>query len=91
MQEVQGQTYLCRVETGVFLWQSALPLHVEHQVPSPNKLNYKEQPRCRLEARVQAHEKRVVGSSLEHMLLCLDPINVLVVRHQFFLDYLMFY
>ena len=89
VQEVQCQTNLCRVEPGMLLWQSALPLHVEHQVPSPHELNDKEQPGRRLEARVQTHEERVVGSSLEHMLLCLDPVYVFIVGHQFFLDDLM--
>lgn len=59
-----------------------------HEIPTPNKLNDKEQSARRLEARVQPHKEGMVGGGLEHMLLCLHPIDVLVVCYQRLLDHL---
>lgn len=88
MQEVQRQTDLGRIEPRMLLGQPALPLHVEHQIAAAHKLNHEEQPRIGLEARVQPHQKRMIGRRLEHMLLGLHPVDVLVVRHQRLLDHL---
>ena len=41
---VEGTGYLGRVEPGVLLWQSAMTLHVEHQISSIDTLYHKEQP-----------------------------------------------
>ena len=42
MEKVEGKTDLSRVETSMLLGQTSLPLHVEHQVTSIDKLNDKE-------------------------------------------------
>ena len=44
----------------MFLWQPALPLHVEHEISSSNKFNDKEKSAWRLEARMQSDQERVV-------------------------------
>jgi len=43
MQKVESKADLSGIESGVILWQSALSLHVKHQISSVHKLNYKEQ------------------------------------------------
>ena len=77
MQKVEGKADLGGVESGVLLRQAALPLHVEHEVTAPDELDDEEEPRRRLEAAVQAHEERVVRRRLEHVLLRLDPVDIL--------------
>ena len=77
MQEVEGETDLCGVEPGVLLRESALALHVEHEVAAADELDDEEEPRRSLEAAVQAHQERVVRGRLEHVLLRLHPIDVL--------------
>ena len=77
MQEVERETDLSGVESCVFLRQTALALHVEHEVSAADKLDDEEEPRGRLEAAVQAHQERVVGGRLEDVLLGLHPVNVL--------------
>ena len=41
---VEGTGYLGRVEPGMLLWQSAMTLHVKHQITSIDTLYHKEQP-----------------------------------------------
>ena len=61
---------------------------MEHEIATPDELNHKEQPRGRLEARVQPYQERVIRGGLEDVLLRLHPVNILVVRYQRLLDYL---
>ena len=63
-------------------------LHVEHQISSSDELDDKEESAWSLEAGMETHQERVVGGCLEHVLLCLDPVNVLVVGDQLLLDHL---
>ncbi len=86
VEEVECQADLGRVESGVLLRESALALHVEHEVPAAHELDDEEEPARRLEARVQPDQERVVGGRLEDVLLRLHPVDVLVVRHQLLLD-----
>ena len=44
MQEVEGQTDLRGVEPGMLFWETALSLHVKHQVSTVDKLDDKKQP-----------------------------------------------
>ena len=87
MEKVECQAYFRRVEPGMLFWKSPLALHMEHQISATNKLNDKEQPRGRLEARVQTHQEWVVRSCLKDMLFGLDPVDVLVIGDQLFLDH----
>ena len=77
MKEVEREADLRGVEPRVFLRQTALALHVEHEVAAAHELDDEEEPRRRLEAAVQAHQERVVRRRLEDVLLRLDPVNVL--------------
>ena len=80
MQEIEGQTYFRRVESGVLFWQPPLPLHMEHEVASTDELNDEKQPRGRLKTRVKTNQERMVGRRLKHMLLRLHPVNVLQIK-----------
>ena len=44
VQEVEGQRYFSRVEARVLLGQSALALHVEHQVATTNEFDDEKEP-----------------------------------------------
>ena len=50
---------------------------MEHQISATYKLNDEEQARRGLEARMQTHQKGMVGGRLKDMLFCLHPIDVL--------------
>lgn len=77
MEEVESQTDLCGIESGVFLGKPPLPLHVEHEISAAHKLYDEEESGWRLEAGVQTHQEGVVGGRLKHVLLGLHPVNVL--------------
>lgn len=68
--------------------KTALSLHVEHEIATTHEFDYEEQTRWRLEAGVQAHQKRMIWGRLKHVFLCLHPIDVLIVCHQGLLDHL---
>ena len=50
---------------------------MEHQISATYKLDDEEQARRGLEARMQTHQKGMVGGRLKDMLFCLHPIDVL--------------
>lgn len=77
MEEVESQTDLCGIESGVFLGKPPLPLHVEHEISAAHKLYDEEESGRRLEAGVQTHQEGVVGGRLKDVLLGLHPVNVL--------------
>lgn len=77
MKEIERKTDLCSIKSSVFFGQSPLTLHVEHQVAATHKLNHEEQPASGLEARMEAHEERVIRCRLEHVFLGLDPVYIL--------------
>lgn len=87
MQEIESQTDLRRVESRVFLRQSSLPLHVEHEITTTNELNDKEEPGRCLETRVQSHEEGVIRGGFKDVLFRLNPVDVLVIGDQSFLDH----
>ena len=88
VQEAQGDRDLGRVEASVVLGQAALALHVVHQVTAAQVLDHEEETRVGLEAGVQAHQERMIGGLLEHVLLGLHPVDVLVVVDDRLLDHL---
>ena len=53
---------------------------MEHQISATYKLDDEEQARRGLEARMQTHQKGMVGGRLKDMLFCLHPIDVLERR-----------
>ena len=77
VQEVQCQADFRWVESGVFFGEAALPLHVEHQVSPADELDHEEEAGSSLEAGVEPHQERVVGSRLEHVFLRLNPVDIL--------------
>lgn len=88
VQIVQRQRDFAGIEARVFLRQSALSLHVVHQIAASHEFDDEEQATRRLEARVQADQERVVRSDLEDVLFGLHPVDVLVVAYQRLLDHL---
>lgn len=77
MEEVKSQTYFCSIKSGMLLREASLPLHVEHQVTATDKLYDKEESGRSLEAGMQTHQEGMIGGSLKHMFLSLNPVNVL--------------
>ena len=61
------------------------PAPPTHPAPGPSLPH---PPAAGLEAGVQSHQEGVVGGLLKHMLLRLNPVNVLFVHHKVFLDHL---
>lgn len=83
MKEVQGQTNLSGIESGVFFWQPSLSLHMEHQISSSNELDDKEQSWGRLEARMESNQEGMIGGRFEHVFFRLNPIDVLQIDFKF--------
>ena len=86
MEEMQSQRDFSGVETSMILVEFPHALHMEHQVTTSDEFDNEEQARFVLEAGVQAHEERIVRGRLEDMFLGLNPINVLVIVNERFLD-----
>ena len=61
------------------------PAPPTHPAPGPSLPH---PPAAGLEAGVQSHQEGVVGGLLKHVLLRLNPVNVLFVHHKVFLDHL---
>ena len=59
---------------------------MEHQISASHKLDDKEESAGSLEAGMKTDKEGMVARRLEDVFLCLDPVNVLVVCDQFFLD-----
>lgn len=66
----------------MFLGQSTLPLHVEHKIATSDEFDDEEEPRGRLETRMEANEEGMIRGCLEYVLLRLHPVDILVVRYQ---------
>lgn len=77
MEKVKCQTNFCSIKPSMFLREAPLPLHVEHEVTTTHKLYDKEESGWSLEAGMQTHQEGMVGGSLKHVFLSLNPVNVL--------------
>lgn len=59
--------------------QSSLSLHVKHEITPANKFDDEKESRGCLKAGVEANQERMIGGCLEHMLLCLHPVDILAI------------
>jgi hypothetical protein len=55
---------------------------MKHEVTPTNKLNDKEEAARGLEAGVEPNEEGMIGSCFKHMLLRLNPINILLHKRE---------
>ena len=77
MQEVESQADFRRVESGVFLRQSSLSLHMEHKIATTHKFDDEKKPRGRLKTGMKANQKWMVGRCFKHVFFGLYPVNIL--------------
>ena len=77
MEEVESQADFRRVEPSVFLGQSSLSLHMKHKIATTHKFDDEKKPRGRLEARMEADQKRMIGGRFENVFFRLHPIYIL--------------